>query len=537
MKRKATTPRAKCVIDLHGQTIILGKEGSNTVHPLTDKALAKLGVESAESPEETADRLDVDLIRIRMTRKSADPAPPRRLRDADATCAVQMIQQLPMLFAEARDSAMIMLVLLLGRLWSLFWPEFLPALQIRIIDLPLLPEPLVQLAHLIGGAERWSGDDWQVHLPTRLGAHISFGSACVANRWTDYAYAEIRLRHRTIRLPQAYRDRAVLIESSFPPALQRIFADQNPLAIPVWLNGKCPSRDGVILDLDGTVFFTYDGELYDSVLSCSDDIAAVFELFVHDAQHKKRWKRTLREAFRSFDITDRDGRFIKRNASAECCVKAAMLAVWETLLRWSIEKGLCTEDAANEALFAVWAAILPETCPKLQNPDCVMRLEDATTFIRFLAEYVGEAAITSEWTEGCKAICREVNGEQLLILPREQSVQTLLAWAEPQQIDFSFAKEYKPAELPAKLQRVWSTDALGLLKDGGRDVTWKYGITTTKDKVAALGIRLGTLTQFVKQHGIEIGQPLGQLLSPPTEYELVESEKVPEYTEWEEIDL
>ena len=50
MKRKATTPRAKRVIDLHGQTIILGKEGSNTVHPLTDKALAKLGVESAEAP-------------------------------------------------------------------------------------------------------------------------------------------------------------------------------------------------------------------------------------------------------------------------------------------------------------------------------------------------------------------------------------------------------------------------------------------------------------------------------------------------------
>lgn len=537
MKRKATTPRAKCVIDLHGQTIVLGKEGSNTVHPLTDKALAKLGVESAESPEETADRLDVDIIRIRMTRKSVDPASPRGLRHEDATCAVQIMQQLPMLFATARDSAIFMLVLLLGRLWSLFWPEFLPALQIRIANLPLLPEPLVQLAHLIGGAERWSGDDWQVHLPTRLGAHISFGSACVANRWTDYAYAEIRLRHRTIRLPQAYRDRAVLIESNFPPALQRIFVDQNPLAIPVWLNGKCPSRDGVILDLDGTVFFTYDGELYDSVLSCSDDMAAVFELFVHDVQNKKRWRRTLHESFRSFDITKQDGRFVKRNSSAEFCIKAAMLATWETLLHWSIEKSLCTEDAANEALFAVWAAILPETCPKSQNPDCVMRLEDATTFIRFLAEYVGEATVTSVWADGCKAICREVNGEQLLILPREQTVQALLAWAEPQQIELSFAKEYKPAELPAKLQRVWSTDAPGLLKDGGRDVTWKYGITTPKDKVAALGVRLSTLAQFAKQHEIEIGQPLGQLLSPPAYHELVESEKVPEYTEWEEIEL
>ena len=537
MKRKATTPRAKCVIDLHGQTIILGKEGSNTVHPLTDKALAKLGVESAESPEETADRLDVDLIRIRMTRKSADLAPPRKLRHEDASWAIQLIRQLPELFGNFRDGMMLVLLLVLGRLWSLFWPEFLPALQVRITNLPLLPEPLVQLAHLIGGAERWSGDDWQVHLPTRLGAHVSFGTACVANRWTDYAYAEIRLHHRTIRLPQAYRDRAVLIESSFPPALQRIFVDQNPLAIPIWLNGKCPSRDGVILDLDGTVFFTYDGELYDFILSCSDDIAAVFELFVHDVQHKKRWRRTLRESFRSFDITDRDGRFVKRNASADCCIKAAILTAWETLLRWSIEKGLCTEDAANEALFAVWAAILPETCPKSQNPDCVMRLEDATTFVRFIAEYVGETAITSEWTDGCKAICREVNGEQLLILPREQTVQALLTWAEPQQIDLSFAKEYKPAELPAKLQRVWSTDAPGLLKDGGRDVTWKYGITTTKDKVAALGVRLSNLLQFAKQHKIEIGQSIGQPLSPPTHHELVESEKIQEYTEWEEIDL
>lgn len=68
-------------------------------------------------------------------------------------------------------------------------------------------------------------------------------------------------------------------------------------------------------------------------------------------------------------------------------------------------------------------------------------------------------------------------------------------------------------------------------------MTWKYGITTTKDKVAALGVRLGTLAQFAKQHDLEIGQPLGQLLSPPTHHELVEPEKAPEYTEWEEIDL
>ena len=525
------------VLDRHGVSTVIGRVNGCAPREFTAQELGKLGVDPAASPEETAERLDVDRIRIRMTRKSADPAPPRKLRHEDATCAVQLIRQLPMLFAAARDSALFTLVLLLGRLWSLFWPEFLPALQIRIANLPLLPEPLVQLALLIGGAEHWSGDDWQVHLPTRLGAHVSFGTACVANRWTDYAYTEIQLRHRTIRLPQAYRDRAVLIESSFPPALQRIFVDQDPLVIPVWLNGKCPSRDGLILDLDGTAFFSYDSELYDFILSCSDDMAAVFELFIHDVQHKKRWRRTLRESFRSLDISEQDGRFVKRNASAECCVKAAMLAAWETLLRWSIEKGLCAEDAANETLFAVWAAILPETCPKSQNSDCVMRLEDATTLIRFLAEYVGETTVASEWTNGCKAICREVSGEQLLILPREQTVQALLAWAEPQQIDLSFAKEYKPAELPAKLQRVWSADAPGLLKDGGRDVTWKYGIATTKDKVAALGVRLSTLAQFAKLQDIEIGQSLGQLLSPPTHHELVESEKVPNYTEQEEIDL
>jgi len=82
--------------------------------------------------------------------------------------------------------------------------------------------------------------------------------------------------------------------------------------------------------------------------------------------------------------------------------------------------------------------------------------------------------------------------------------------------DFSFASSMDADKLPAKLQRKLTESGVPF-RTGGRDITWKYQLYPTavqKQKPACLGLPVKQLLQAWSKYKMEVGQAVGQLISP-----------------------
>lgn len=511
--KKATKIHVKRVVSLQDSTLVLGKGSGNILHELTEKECVACGIDLAAPPEDIAEQKDVECIAVKLNRKTADPPISRASHISPHDSMLLLLLDL---FADSGFTIQLLGVLLLSRFWSIFWPEFVPRMQVHLTGLFVPSDPLLWMIRLIGGAESWKGNGWSTVLPTCLCARHSFGQATVASRWTDYTCTEVRLRNRTVKLRTRYVDRAVLILSSFPASLQRTFQEEQPFAIPLFAMNKTPTRSDVTLSLDGSISCTYEQTLFDDMKDCTDELMAECEAFVRTVLKKKYWRQALLDAFQQHCIIGRDGDYVKCAADADRRVHAAMLAVLEIWFRWLIDTDRCAEETANERYMEVWAAILPETYPKpAGDSEEDFRVESLGTFLRFLNEQLATVHISDHFEQGSVAVVREVGSEKLLILHRESTVNALLDWAKARQVDCTFIHGRKSGEIPAKLQRAWMTEAPDLFKDGGRDVTWKYGLMDAKHKVAALGLRLEPLRRQLEVYRIPVDSALGQLVCPP----------------------
>ncbi|MDY3712632.1 MAG: hypothetical protein SO044_09510 [Agathobaculum sp.] len=521
--KKQNKIHVKRVVSLQDSTLVLGKSSGNVLHELTEKECVACGIDLAASPEDIAEHKDVEFTEIKINRKTADPPISRASHISPHDSMLLLLLDL---FVDPGFTIQLLGVLLLSRFWSIFWPELVPRMQVHLTGLFVPSDPLLWMIRLIGGAESWKGNGWSAQLPTCLYACHSFGQATVASRWTDYTRTEIRLRNRTVQLRTRYVDRAVLILSSFPATLQRTFHEEQPFAIPLFSMSKTPTRTDVTLSLDGSISCTYEQTLFDHMKDCTDELMAECEAFVRTVHKKKRWRQALLDAFQQHCIISRDGNYVKCAADADRRIHAAMLAVLEIWFRWLIDTDRCAEETANERYMEVWAVILPETYPKpAGDSQGEFRVESLGTFLRFLNEQLATVRISDHFEQGSVAVVREVSSEKLLILHRELTVNTLLDWAKARQVDCTFIHGRKSSEIPAKLQRAWMTEAPDLFKTGGRDVTWKYSLVDAKHKVAALGLRLESLRQQLKEYQIPVDSALGQLVCPP------ETDAQPELTE------
>lgn len=519
--KKQNKIHVKRVVSLQGSTLVLGKSSGNAVHELTEKEQAACGIDVADSPKDIAEQKDVEFTEIKLNRKTADPpidkASYNTLSDSDLLFS---------LFADLGFTIQLIAILLLSRCLSVFGSESLLPMQVLLTGLTAPPDPLLWMIRLIGGPEKWKGSDWRTELPACLSGRHAFGKATVATSWLSYTRTEFRWHRHTIRFSTRYVDRAVLILPSFPRTLQKAFLTEHPFAVPLFALSKTPTQDAATFSIDGSSSYTYNKRLFDNLRDIEEELIVEIEAFVHSLHKKKRWQTALREAFQEYCIISREGNQIRIASDTERRIHAAMVAIMEVWFRWLIDTGLCEEADADDLFKTVRAEILPELDPKPSDVGAgSMKIESVETFLRYLSETLMLNQITDRWEDDSKAIVRNVNGESLLILPRESIINTYCDWARIRQIDCSFAEGRKPKELPAKLQRAWMTEAPDLFKDGGRDITWKFGLVDSKRKVAALGLRLESLQRQLEVYHIPVDSTLGQLVCPPkvdTQPELTE---------------
>lgn len=501
----------KLVVSLQGKALVLGKGAGTTLHELTDKERAACGIDAITLPAGIAEQKDVEFTEIKLNRKTADPpidnASYNTLSDSDLLFS---------LFADLGFTIQLIAILLLSRCLSVFGSESLSPMQVLLTGLTAPPDPLLWMIRLIGGPEKWKGRGWRTELPTCLSGRHAFGQATVATSWLSYTRTELRWHRHTIRFSTRYVDRAVLILPSFPRTLQKAFLTEHPFAVPLFAMSKTPTQDAVTFSIDGSSSYTYNKRLFDNLRDIEDELIVEIEAFVHSLHKKKRWQTALREAFQEYCIISREGNQIRIASDTERRIHAAMVAIMEVWFRWLIDTGLYKEADADDLFKTVRAEILPELDPKPSDVgEGAMKIESVETFLRYLSETLMLNQITDRWEGDSKAIVRDVNGDSLLILPREPIINTYCDWARTRQIDCSFVEGRKPKELPVKLQRAWMTEVPDLFKDGGRDVTWKYSLVDAKHKVAALGLRLEPLRRQLEVYQIPVDSALGQLVCSP----------------------
>lgn len=459
--------------------------------------------------------------------------------------AVQTLCQLDRAFADPTAASLIFLASLQAPLQDLLVPSY-GSVTIAFPDLIQAPYPMQHLLSLFGGDEHWESKRWQCTIPHLLRPVVRLGDLHISADSTAYLGVGFWRKERCIALPISSSNRVIALEPGLPPNVRNPVL-RNPLTVTILLGDHRTKERMPVLTADGQGLLTFDPDVLAALNAQADPISALILSFAAAMRkHPKRFLQSVSAAYNGIVPRHQSGKFIKTTADATQCAKSAMLAVLYAFLNWCVVNGYMPNEQANQFLQSIWARILPESAPNQARTAekgqaaGTLRMDDARCFGLFLSEYIAEHCDHMKqpeepWTPGTVGLIRRLEGqpEPLVIFDRRQLFDIYFSYIKQAGGDASYASTVKESEFPAKLQRVL-IDAGVPIRDGGRDVTWRYGMypkSVETHKTPALGLPTGRLISFWHTLQIPVDKTVELLLTLERDMNKPDSINVPESSE------
>jgi len=469
-----------------------------------------------------------------------------KMTDGSGSTAMDSILQFPRACADAYPSIMLLLICMVALVYDILFP-LLGGLAINLSGMSALPPAMLSLMSALAGDESWSGGRWKVKAPHILMPRIKLGQQAVANHLRDYAPLEIVWHNRILRLAAPYFNRAVVLDSGFPETIKKAWITTCPFAIPIYIGNQVPKGFTRTLTLDGNALWACNSEFFTQLDANADNISALLLRFGEEMRcHPKRLFKTVQARLKWYLPSQQDGLFTRVIAANENPVKAVLMALLWEFLNWAIEEQFCSSDDANAFYHTVWGIVLPESAPNQARTAekgqaaSALRMDDARCFGLFLSEYIAEHCnhikLPEEpWTPDAVGLIRhfEAQPEPLVIFDRRHLLDNYLSYIKRAGGDASFFSAVKESEFPAKLQRALM-DAGVPIRDGGRDVTWRYAMypkSVETHKTPALGLPTSRLIAFWHTLQIPVDKTVEQLLTLERDINKPDQIIVPESSE------